>query len=139
MAEHSKDYHDYVFRDGKLVLEFEAMYRNSSDIPWHQDEQQNWVDVRLTVEMLKGVCPFDEIHDFGCGLGHYLALMRGHLGAGTCRGYGYDISATACVKAKSTFPEFDFQPYDLTLVPQTAGCSLSAALCGMFSQNWPML
>ena len=25
----SKDYHDYVFRDGKLVGEFEAMYRHS--------------------------------------------------------------------------------------------------------------
>src|SRR3989304_2411033 len=118
MAEPSKDYHDYVFRDGKLVGEFEAMYRNSTGIPWHQDEQQNWVDVRLTVEMLKDVGPFDEIHDLGRGLGYYLALMRGHLGAGTCRGYGYDVSATACAKAKSTFPEFDFQPYDLTLDPQ---------------------
>lgn len=32
MAELSKDYHDYVFRDGKPVGEFEAIYRNSSGI-----------------------------------------------------------------------------------------------------------
>lgn len=49
---HSTDYHDYVFRDGKLVGEFEDMYKNSSKVPWHQDEQANWIDVRLTREIL---------------------------------------------------------------------------------------
>jgi hypothetical protein len=48
----STDYHDYVFRDGKLVGEFEEMYLNSATTPWHQDEQENWIDVRLTKEML---------------------------------------------------------------------------------------
>ena len=41
MKEVSKDYHDYVFRDGKLVGEFEAIYQNSEGVPWHQDEQES--------------------------------------------------------------------------------------------------
>jgi hypothetical protein len=35
----SKDYHDYVIKGGVLVREFEQMYQNSTNIPWHQDEQ----------------------------------------------------------------------------------------------------
>jgi SAM-dependent methyltransferase len=114
MKEVSKDYHDYVFRDGKLVGEFEAMYQNSEGVPWHQDELESWIDVRLTKEMLKDVGPFDEIHDLGCGLGHYLALMKDHLGAKSSRCIGYDISETACVRAKQSLPEFDFIQLDLT-------------------------
>lgn len=44
----SKNYHDYVFRDVRLVDEFEAMYQNSDGVSWHQDEQEGWVDIRLT-------------------------------------------------------------------------------------------
>ncbi len=34
----STDYHDYVIKNGKLIGEFEQMYKNSAGIPWHQDE-----------------------------------------------------------------------------------------------------
>jgi len=115
MNENSKDYHDYVFRDGKLVGEFEAMYRNSEVTPWHQDEQENWVDVRLTGEMLRDIKPYDEIHDLGCGLGHYLAIMRSTVGAEECRCFGYDISETACAKAKKAWPDFEFFQFNLTM------------------------
>lgn len=53
VPEFSKNYHDYVFRDGELVGEFEAMYRHSEDVPWHQDEQDDWMDVRRTVDLLR--------------------------------------------------------------------------------------
>lgn len=71
----SKDYHDYVFKNGKLVGDFEGMYRHSAAVPWHQNKQAGWIDVRLTKEFLKDLKPFDEIHDYGCGLGFYLALI----------------------------------------------------------------
>ncbi|MEN9862352.1 MAG: hypothetical protein RLZZ601_116 [Pseudomonadota bacterium] len=115
MSEISKDYHDYVFRDGKLVAEFEAMYRHSEGIPWHQDEQKNWVDVRLTGEMLSDVGLFDEIYDLGCGLGNYLELMRSRVGNSGAKCFGYDISETACIKAKQQYPNFHFSVLDLTL------------------------
>ena len=35
----SDDYRDYVIKDGRLIGEFEQMYKNSRDIPWHQDTQ----------------------------------------------------------------------------------------------------
>lgn len=43
--------------------------------------------------------------------------MRGHLAEG-CRGFGYDISQTACAEARITFPELSFQPLDLTVLPE---------------------
>ena len=113
MVEPCRDYHDYVFRDGELVAEFEEMYRNSAEVPWHQDQQEDWVDVRLTVEMLADLAPFDEIHDLGCGLGHYLAILRDRLGAPECRCFGFDISETAVSQAAERFPNFHFATLDL--------------------------
>lgn len=110
----STDYHDYVFRDGKVLGEFEEMYRNSTVTPWHQDEQQGWIDVRLTIEMLRDFGRFQSIHDFGCGTGHCLDLMMKNFLAPDGKGYGYDISATSCAKAASLFPCNDFSVLDLT-------------------------
>ena len=31
-------YQDYVIKDGTLIGNFEEMYHESSEIPWHQDE-----------------------------------------------------------------------------------------------------
>lgn len=121
MTEPVKDYHHYVFRAGKLVAEFEEMYRNSEGIPWHQDEQENWIDVRLTVEMLRELSPFTEIHDFGCGTGHYLEILHRRLGDSTSQAFGYDVSPTACTQAQALFPRFTFRPVDLTKVPTTSG------------------
>lgn len=114
MTERSRDYHDYVFRDGKLVGEFEEMYRHSAGVPWHQDEQADWMDVRLTAEMLRDLGGYDEIHDLGCGLGYYLALLRRIAGRANCRGFGYDVSSTACGQASALFPAFAFRTLDLT-------------------------
>lgn len=107
------DYHKYVFRDGKLVAEFEQMYQRSQDIPWHQDEQENWIDVRLTAELMGDVGPFDEIHDYGCGLGYYLDILKKRFGADGCRTFGYDISSTACIIASTLFPVSKFAVVDL--------------------------
>lgn len=111
----STDYHDYVFRGGKLVGEFEEMYQNSSTVPWHQDEQANWMDVRLTKEMICDMCTgIDQIHDLGCGVGHYLHLIATELVVPQSATYGYDISKTACEKASAQFPEATFSVLDLT-------------------------
>ena len=110
----SKDYHDYVFRDGKLVGEFEEMYRNSTTTPWHQDEQNNWIDVRLTKEIIRDHGKYNEIHDLGCGTGHYLNLIAGDFLVQGGKSFGYDISETACNKAKKNFPSSAFSVMDLT-------------------------
>ncbi len=111
----SNDYHDYVFRNGKLIGDFEEMYQNSSGIPWHQDQQDNWIDVRITKEILADIGSFDEIHDFGCGTGHYLGLMAKFAGRINGSFFGYDISNTACMIAKKNFPSYHFSNLDLTV------------------------
>jgi SAM-dependent methyltransferase len=110
----SPDYHDYVFRDGRLVGEFEAMYRHSTTVPWHQDEQRGWVDVRLTLEVLRDLQPFGEVHDFGCGLGYYLSILQTEVAAAGARCVGYDIAESACVQARALFPTNTFRQLDLT-------------------------
>lgn len=114
MADSARDYHYYVFREGKLIGDFEAMYRNSEEVPWHQDDQQSLIDVRLTREMLSDLKPFSEIHDLGCGLGHYLAILYDMLGSNPSKCFGYDISETACARARNEWPDFEFIQLDLT-------------------------
>jgi len=109
----SNDYHDYVIKDGKLIGEFEQMYIKSQVIPWHQDRQENWLDVRLTIELLKSYGPFDLICDFGCGLGYFLNHIAQSCGTVESVLYGYDISETACIKGKSIFPHITFDQFDL--------------------------
>jgi len=110
----SKDYHDYVFVDGKLVGEFEEMYRNSATVPWHQDEQANRIDVRLTKEMMRDIGKVEQIHDLGCGTGHYLNLIAEEFLLPGGVTYGYDISETACKIAAENFPKSTFAVLDLT-------------------------
>ena len=43
MTKFSKDYHDYVFKDGRLVGDFEKMYRHSAEVPWNQDKTAHMV------------------------------------------------------------------------------------------------
>ena len=122
MAEiESRDYHDFVIKDGKLIGEFEQMYRKSEEVPWHQDLDGNRLDVRLVVEMLKESAPYDYICDFGCGLGYFLdVVVKGAGGEGT-RGMGFDVSPTCCEKAKELFPGYDFRVLDLMAEDAGAG------------------
>lgn len=96
------------------MAEFEEMYRNSATIPWHRDEQEHWIDVQLTKEILQDIGRFDQIHDFGCGTGHYLDLIVKHSLATNGKSDGYDVSATACEKATSLFPHSSCSVLDLT-------------------------
>lgn len=114
MAEiNSTDYHDFVIKNGKLVGEFEQMYQKSKNVPWHQNEQENWLDIRLTVELLREHSPFDSITDFGCGLGYFLDILNKTVGGSKVKIAGYDVSPTCCKKAKEIFADFDFIVFDL--------------------------
>lgn len=108
----SPDYHDFVIKDGRLIGEFEQMYRKVANAPWHQDKQENWIDVRLTVELLRGTGVIERVVDYGCGLGCYLDILVRQLGASV--GQGFDISETAVKKASHAYPQYEFQQADLT-------------------------
>jgi SAM-dependent methyltransferase len=110
----SDDYHDYVFKKGKLIGEFEQMYQKSKDIPWHQDKKDaDRLDYKIALSIASTVSPFDEICDIGCGLGYFLDALK-ILGTDDCKLTGFDISQTATKRAKEIFPDFIFKVIDVT-------------------------
>ena len=110
---HSDDYHDFVIKDGKILGEFEQMYRKVKNVPWHQNEQEGWIDINLAINLLNKYGPFERISDFGCGLGYFLDILKRHLGSARCRTFGYDISPTCCSKGRRLFPDAKFFTLDL--------------------------
>jgi len=73
MDNRSDDYHDYVFKDGKVLGLFEEMYKHSKEIPWHQDKTADQVFVDIDLAILKHFLPKKSsysICDLGCGLGY---------------------------------------------------------------------
>ncbi|ARJ66548.1 hypothetical protein WV31_13160 [Magnetospirillum sp. ME-1] len=116
-------YQDYVIRDGRLVGEFEDMYRDFDD-PWHQVADETWATERAV-----GICYLQRLQtrlgarkvvELGCGLGRYSARIAG-TGLQTI---GLDISSTAVERARRECPGPGFEvgrlsDYDLlrTLAP----------------------
>jgi len=109
----SDDYHDFVYKKGEFVGEFEQMYQKSKEIPWHQDKIENHLEIRIALELVKEFPPFDTICEFGCGLGYYLNTLKNSVNE-KCSAIGLDVSQTCCEKAKQIFPDIEFKTLDLT-------------------------
>lgn len=117
----STDYHDYVFRDGRLVGEFDAMYRHSAEVPWRQDELAYAVFSDIDIAILKSRRP-RSICDVGCGLGHFTARCRTEIVHGKGESpetVGIDVSPTAIDAARRQYPDIRFLQGDL-LAPRMA-------------------
>lgn len=112
----SQDYHDYVFRDGRLVGDFEGMYLHSREIPWHQDVNSFDTISDIDIAILKRHV-FDNICDFGCGLGYFTSRLKrelkGRNGNPPEHVCGMDISVTAVSEAARLHPDCEFQALDL--------------------------
>ena len=110
----SDDYHDYVFKDGKLLGNFEEMYRHTS-MPWHQDELAYMIFSEIDLAILKQR-KYERILEVGCGLGYFTNRLKQELrnsGGGSPYITAMDISHTAIEKAKGMFPGIDFQVMDI--------------------------
>ena len=111
----SKDYHDYVIKDGKLVGAFDEMYQHSSDVPWQQDQSAYFVSSTLDIAMLQHYQKahgISSILELGCGLGCFTNRIHQEVGNGL-RVVGADISKTAISQAKETFPNCSFEAFDI--------------------------
>lgn len=75
---HSTDYHDYVFKDGKLVGKFDEMYKYSREIPWHQDKNAYSVFSNIDIAILKQY-KYESICEIGCGLGYFTNRLHKEL------------------------------------------------------------
>lgn len=108
------DYHDYVFKDGKLIGAFDEMYQHSKGIPWDQDKRCNDWYAEVGLLMLRDEGPYDSILEMGCGLGYYAAkLQRFALGKkGTL--HAFDVSETAVEKARASHRDIEFWVDDVT-------------------------
>ena len=111
--QHSKDYADYFIKDGQLIGRFEEMYAFADGAPWHQDEEEEWIDVRVAMDLLRLVAPFDYIADIGSGLGFFLDTLCRTVGSGDVAGFGLDVSENACRRAQELFPSYEFRAADL--------------------------
>lgn len=107
----STDYHDYVFRDGRLVGDFDNMYRHSARVPWDQDTRcERWY-AKVGRLMLAEYAPYRSILEMGCGLGFFTARLRGLIGAG--RVDAFDISPEAIKRARKEHAGISFYVDDL--------------------------
>jgi len=117
----STDYHDYVIKNGKLIGDFEGMYKFSSELPWHQDATAYWVNASLLLELIAAYQPYETISEIGCGLGYFSDRLQRKMANSKIT--GYDISATAVAKAAELFPAITFQQLDIRKKPgKTADC-----------------
>ncbi|MCR9140719.1 MAG: class I SAM-dependent methyltransferase [bacterium] len=120
MESKSTDYHDYVFKGGKLVGEFDEMYRNSSEVPWHQDESAFAFFSDMTLAVLKSV-DFASFMELGCGLGYFTRRIRDSVENPEQRKiYGVDISEEAVVQAAGLHAGIDFFAFDVLEDDQVA-------------------
>ena len=103
----SSRYQDYVILDGKYIGQFEALYQNTAEIPWHQDKTAYAIFSDITVAILKKL-PVSSLLDFGCGLGYFTARLKSELPE-LVRVVGVDVSPTAISKAALMFPEIEFR------------------------------
>jgi SAM-dependent methyltransferase len=118
MSKFSDDYHDYVFKDGKLLGQFDEMYRHSKEVPWHQDQTAHQVFVDLDIAILKHFLPkFDirSICDLGCGLGYVSARLHAELSPliTELSVTGIDVSPEAAARARLLHPQLSFHGVDI--------------------------
>lgn len=73
----SKDYHDYVIKDGRFIGAFEEMYQNIDD-PWHHgDATSIQYDLDLYLIGRFRICERGGlVLDMGCGKGAFTARLK---------------------------------------------------------------
>ena len=110
----SADNHDHIIKDGKFIGEFEVIYQNSSDIPWHQDETANAVFTDIDLTILKHFQKkegFRTICEICCGMGYVTDRFSRELADVDVT--GIDVSKTAVEKAQTMFPNIHFEVFDI--------------------------
>lgn len=106
-----EDYHEYVFKDGRLVGDFDNMYRYAKGIPWDQDKRCHDWYAEAGMLMVKEHAPYESILEVGCGLG-YVADQVKTFATGPVD--AFDISSEAIKVARELHPGIDFWVADIT-------------------------
>jgi SAM-dependent methyltransferase len=101
-------YQDYVIRDGKLVGDFEGLYRDCAD-PWHQSRSDHTKDSRRALavnwcQRLRSEHHSARVMELGCGFGHLSKALQDL----SFNAVGVDISRTAIEQARQLNPNTTF-------------------------------
>jgi 2-polyprenyl-3-methyl-5-hydroxy-6-metoxy-1,4-benzoquinol methylase len=104
----SPRYQDFVIKEGRLVGDFEGLYKNFED-PWHQSRTDHQRDTRRQIAInwahrLRDEYGINRVLELGCGFGHLTDKLR----QGGFSAVGVDISQTAIDKARETNPSSVF-------------------------------
>ena len=87
-------YQDYVIRDGRLIGEFEQLYKDFDD-PWNEASCEQFASDKAAglnlLARLKELHGISRVVELGCGFGHFAARIA----AIDLEVVGVDISATA--------------------------------------------
>lgn len=106
-----EDYHDYVFREGGLIGDFDNMYRYAKGTPWDQDKRCHHWYAETGMLMIKEHAPYESILEIGCGLGHIAAKLKAFT---TGRVEAFDISGEAIRRARELHSGIDFWVAEIT-------------------------
>lgn len=110
----SKDYHDYVIKDGKFIGAFEQMYQNIDD-PWYLgDATAIQFDMGLYLISRWGIgAGGGLVLDIGCGKGAFTVRLKQQMPKAHI--LGVDIALTAIKKAKQKYGHLgiDFDVLDI--------------------------
>lgn len=110
----SKDYHDYVIKNGKFVGAFEEMYQNIEDPWYHGDAAAVQYDMALYLLNRYKICvKGGEILDLGCGKGAFTSRLKRKLPL--THVLAVDIAPTATRKAREKYGHLgiDFKVMDI--------------------------
>lgn len=107
MPKHQR-YQDYVIKDGRLVGEFEEMYRDFAD-PWEQTREAFAEEKAIALRAIRALAPRTVV-ELGSGLGHFTKRIKAE---GVPNVIGVDISTTALEKARAHAPECTFVAADI--------------------------
>tara|TARA_A100001011_G_scaffold189381_1_gene197872 strand:+ start:114 stop:425 length:312 start_codon:yes stop_codon:yes gene_type:complete len=74
MKKHDK-YQDYVIKDGKLVGEFEQMYKDFDD-PWEQSTRESYASEKALCLNLVESFKCQNVVELGCGFGQLTDRLK---------------------------------------------------------------
>lgn len=106
---------DLVMKDGRLIGDFEGLYKNCDD-PWGQSELAESLDTSrlLALAYCKKICENElrqpnRLVELGCSHGY----MTNHLTQKNFSAFGIDVTETAIWQARSKHPDSTFSVGDI--------------------------
>lgn len=96
-------YQDYVIKDGKLVGEFDQMYKDFDD-PWEQSTRELFASAKAVCLNLVESFQCQKVIELGCGFGQFTDRLKKICPSVS----GLDISPTAIDVARKRYPNCDF-------------------------------